>query len=528
MTRPVFADRLRTRAGVTMVLLAVALVAAAIYLPALGYESVWDDARLVEDNPAVTGPTPLDAFRHGFWPQGLEPLSDAQTAAYRPLTTLSFWVQHRLFGPGPFGGHLLNLLLHVAVSVLVTLVIWEMLHSGVWAALGGLLFAVHPAHVEAVAYVSARADLLVGLFTALAAVGLLRGLRKHSPWWWLLVPVGFGLGLLAKESALLFPLLCALAPLLTRTRYSRGYWLVVGSVTAVLAGYAALRSPAAPVHAAGLPLLNQLVDAANTLGLYLQMFFWPVRLRALFPPDPVYQNLTPAVITTVLFLVTIPLVALRRRFWVTLWGYAWTVLLLFPALHWLPLANQASDRVLYLASAGLVLIVVTLLSRLLAARARLRAAVGIALVGITLMLALVSVRRSRVWRDRASLAAAMTAEAPDSPIGYAQLADAVRPRLPDSAVVLYNRAIITDQDYLPAHLHVAALFRETGDWRRASHHLRIANELRPGSPLILTELGRAFLAAGMGDSAAAYALRALELDSGFAPALLLLDSLVKD
>lgn len=133
--------------------------------------------------------------------------------------------------------------------------------------------------------------------------------------------------------------------------------------------------------------------------------------------------------------------------------------------------------------------------------------------------------RSPVWRDPASLAAAMTAEAPRSPVGYTLLADALRASRADSAVGLYNRAIIIDQDYLPAHLHAAGLFRDLGDLRRAGHHLRIANELRPGSPLVLTELGRVFRAADRPDSAAEYARLALGADSGYAPARALLDSL---
>ncbi len=518
-------ELLRTRRGMTGVLLVVALAAAALYLPTLRFGMVWDEARLADNNPAVTGPDPTEALRRGFWPDDPSLLSEVEAATYRPVTTASFWLQRRLFGPAASGGHLVNVLLHIAVSVLVALVIWELLHSGVWALLGGLLFTAHPAHVEPVAYVAARADLLAGAFTALAAVGLLRGQRKHSLWWWLLVPTGFGLALLSKETALLFPLLVALTPALTGTRYTGRYWLVVASVGAALGACLLLRGSAVPPPAtAGPPLAARLANAGNTFGLYLRMFFWPFRHRVLFPPDPAYHGLTDAVIAAVLFVVTLPLVALRRRFWVTLWGYAWTILFLLPALNWLPLANQATDRLLYLPSAGLVLIIVTLLSRLLSSRARLRNLAGIGLLVLTVILGVAAIRRSAVWRDRVSLAATMAREAPDSPIGYALLADALRSTRPDSAVSLYNRAIIIDQDYLPAHLQIASLFLELGDIRRAAHHLRIADEIQPDSPSILTRLGQVFLSAGQADSALAYARRALDRDPGHAPALELLRS----
>lgn len=523
-SKPV-AELLRTRLGMATVVAVVVLTSLVVYLPTLRFEAVWEDPRQGTANTVIAGPDPLRAFSQGYWPPETGPLTPVEASVYRPVTTLSIWLQYRLFGCSPAGGHLVNVLLHTATAGLVTLIIWELLHSGVWALLGGLLFTLHPAQAEPVAHAAARSDLLAGMFITFASLALLRGQRKHNHWWWLLVPPAGVLALLSKENALLFPVLCALMPLLTRTRYSPRYWLMTAAVIAFTALGLFLRTRAVPwptLH--GLPPGQTAANAANTFGLYLRSFFVPLQRRVLFPPDPAYRELTDAIIGTILFIVTVPLAALRRRFWITLWGYGWVLAFLLPVLNWLPLANQISDRLLYLPSVGLVLIIITTLSRLLSSRPRLRSVVGVTILAVTAFLGIVTVNRLGIWRNRQNLAAAMIAEAPGSPIGYTMLAETIADADPDSAIALYNRAIIINQEWLPAHTRIAELFVRKNDWRRASHHLRIANEIQPGSPLILTSLGQVFLASGRPDSAAAYARLALERSPDYQPAVELLRS----
>ena len=512
-------DRLRTRPGMALVLGAVALFSVLLYLPARSYQFVWDDNSLITQNRLLARSGPLDLFRQGFWAGSPEPAEGAGPLFYRPLVSLSFWLDLKLAGPDPRYFHTVNVVLNALAAAVLTLVIWELLHSGVWAAFGGLLFTAHSAHTESVAFVSGRTDILLALFIGLAAFALLRAQRKKNPWWWLVVPPAFALALLSKETALLFPVLVALAPLLTQTRYGPRYWLLVAATVLVAVLYLWLRARfvTAPMPAQlALPLLNKVIDVGNTFGLYVRMFFWPFDHRVKFPVDQAFFTLTPSFIAALLFLVSIPLVALRRRFWVSLWGYAWVIVFLLPVVNIIPFGPQAAERLLYLPSAGMVMILMTLLSRLLVTRARLRQFVGVLLAMAIVLLGADTMTRSRIWHDEPSLFAAMVKEAPTAPSAYANLAAAVTPAYPDSAIKLYNRAIALNQGYVQAHMNIAMLLSEQGDHRRAIHHLRIANELRPNSAQVLNYLGLAFLAAAEPESSLSALDRALEVEPGLA------------
>ena len=497
-------EKLRTPAGMAVVLATVALFSAALYLPSMRYSFVWDDDTLIAGNSLLAHSHPADIFSRGFWAGSPEPVTGPAAAYYRPLVTLSFWLDQSLSRNNPHWFHLVNLLLYALAAVAVTLVLWELLHSGVWALLGGLLFAAHSSHVESVAFVSGRTDIVLTLFIGFAAFALLRSFRKHNRWWWLVVPPAFGLALLSKETAVLFPLLVALAPLLVGVRYGRRYWLLVFTTLAVLVGYLLLRAAAVPVPIpieGRVGLGSRLVAVANTLGLYVRMFFWPFEHRAKFPASDTLFIPTPNTLFALLFIVSVPLLALKRRFAATLWGYAWTIAFLLPVANIASIGPLAAERLLCLPSAGIVMVLVTALSRLLTFRVVTRKVVGAGIGVVVVLLGADTVARTRIWRNNETLFTAMVREAPDAPSAYANLADAIAGQRPDSALALYNRALRLDQGYVHAYLHAGILLSEKGDHRRAIHHLRLANELEPNSVLALNDLGLAFVAAGETDSA---------------------------
>jgi tetratricopeptide (TPR) repeat protein len=512
-------DRLRTPAGVAFVLAAVALFSVSLYLPATQYSFVWDDETLIVGNSLLAHSRPADIFSRGFWAGSPEPVTGPGAAYYRPLVTLSFWLDLKLSHANPHWFHTVNLLLYALAAVAVTLVLWELLHSGVWALLGGLLFAAHSSHVESVAFVSGRTDIMLTLFTAIAAFALLRSFRKRNRWWWLVIPAAFGLALLSKETAVLFPLLVALAPLLVGVRYDRHYWLPVLSTVLVLAGYLLLRMGAVPMPVpleGRVSLSSRFAAIANTFGLYIRMFFWPFEHHAKYPASDTFFVPTPNIIATLLFIVSVPLLALRRRFAAILWGYAWTIAFLLPVVNATPIGPLAAERLLYLPSAGIVMVLVTVLSRLLTFRVVTRQVVGAGLAVVIVLLGADTMTRARVWENAETLFSAMVREAPTAPSAYANLADAIAGAQPDSALALYDHALRLDQGYIHAHLHAAILLSQKGDHRRAIHHLRVANELQPNSVLVLNDLGLAFMAAGETDSALVTFARAIAVQPGSA------------
>jgi protein O-mannosyl-transferase len=512
-------EKLRTRTGMAVVLATVAVVSAALYLPAARYSFVWDDDSLIVGNSLLAYSQPVEIFSRGFWAGSPEPVAGPGAAYYRPLVTLSFWLDQGLSRNNPHWFHVVNLLLYALAAAAVTLVLWELLHSGVWALLGGMLFAVHSSHVESVAFISGRTDIMLTLFIGLASFALLRSFRKHNRWWWLMVPPAFGLALLSKETAVLFPLLVALAPVLVGVRYDRRFWLLVLTTVTVLAGYLMLHAAVVPVPipvAHGVEIWGRLTAVANTIGLYIKLFFWPFEHRAKYPASDSLYVPTQNLLFALLFIVSVPLLAVRRRFAATRWGYAWTIAFLLPVANIASIGPLAAERLLCLPSAGIVMVLVTTLSRLLTFRVAARKAVGAGLGVVILLLGADAVTRTRVWRSNETLFTAMVREAPDAPSAYANLADAIAGQRPDSALTLYNDALRLDQGFVHAYLHAGILLSEKGDHRRAIHNLRLANELDNNSVLALNDLGLAFIAAGQAESALATFDHAIAVHPGSA------------
>ena len=136
------------------------LMLGAAYLPVLEADYIWDDRIFMEDAQPIQEPLGvLDIWG--------DPRQIRKEAHYWPLVYSTFWLEHRLWGFNPLGSHLVNLLLHAGVCVLLWGLLRRLQLPGAW--LAAALFALHPVHVEAVAWSMARKDLLAALFYLLAA-----------------------------------------------------------------------------------------------------------------------------------------------------------------------------------------------------------------------------------------------------------------------------------------------------------------------------------------------------------------------
>jgi protein O-mannosyl-transferase len=265
-----------------------------LYLPALTHGFVWDDNYFLTELPYLRVPE--------LWlPQLFEPLFVSRNY-FRPLPLLSFVVEARLSELDPFVFHLTNLLLHAANTTLVVLLVRAAIPAGVAAATGaGLLFAVHPALVENVAWISDRFDLLLVFFILLALVCESRIRRPQLR----VAVVGgaFLLALLCKESAVVLLVLLPLWQMLRhsadtawrpwrRNAWTRGDLAVWLALLLALAAYLALRfvalggfyqSDSEMARGSG---LQHLLLIGKTVGWYAVLAFWPFGQLAPVHPAP--------------------------------------------------------------------------------------------------------------------------------------------------------------------------------------------------------------------------------------------------
>ncbi|HUI28493.1 MAG TPA: O-GlcNAc transferase, partial [Candidatus Kryptonia bacterium] len=144
-----------------LLLIVVTVVA---YAPALHGQFLWDDDRYVSQNSTLRSLAGLS----DIW------LAPRESPQYYPLVFTAFWFEHQLWGPAPFGYHAVNLALHIANALLLWLVLHRLRVAGAYAA--AVVFALHPVHVESVAWITERKDVLATVFSLVTIVAWLRWL----------------------------------------------------------------------------------------------------------------------------------------------------------------------------------------------------------------------------------------------------------------------------------------------------------------------------------------------------------------
>jgi len=139
----------------------------------------------------------------------IEIWSGGRTADYFPITNTAFWIEHHLFGDNPLGYHALNILLQAADAVLVWLVLRRLQIPGAW--LAGLIFGIHPVHVESVAWISELKNVLAMFFTLLSILCFVEIDEKpRSRTWYILSLIFFALALLSKTQVVFMPMVLVL------------------------------------------------------------------------------------------------------------------------------------------------------------------------------------------------------------------------------------------------------------------------------------------------------------------------------
>ncbi len=290
------ATRSRLVANANLVMLSLS-----VYAPTLGYGFVWDDHVLIVQNSTIRDWSNLPRI---FAADFFQVSRSLEARGYhRPLVTLSYMVDHTLWGLRPFGYHLTNVLLHVTVVVLVYLVGLRLLRDGVAPLLASALFAVHPIHTESVAWIAGRTDVIATAFVLLSL--LLYVERRPRRSWGALV--AFAAALLAKEVALLLPAVLLVYESFFHAPPWRDRLRRVAPFLAVLVTYGFLRFGVLRV-APGNPFLwaqgpyRLLLTFAVAVWIYGEKLLLPVNLNAYYSVPVVTSLWQPFVLASLAML----------------------------------------------------------------------------------------------------------------------------------------------------------------------------------------------------------------------------------
>jgi tetratricopeptide (TPR) repeat protein len=489
---------------------------AALTLAALGqvvtHEFVaYDDDIYVEHNPNLRdGPTP-----EAVWRAFREPYE----ANWIPLTFVSLQLDHALFGLDPRGYHAVNLALHLAAAIVLFLALRRLTGDEIPAAWVAIVFAVHPLHVESVAWVAERKDTLSGLCFTGALLAYARyaeapSLRRYAP----VLLAGIA-ALLAKPMAVTLPGVLWLLdvwplrrrPLSRRTVLEKLPLLAASA----LVGAIALRTQADAgswLPAEQFPWPVRLANAALSVAAYLGDAFWPSGLVVFYPHprDAVSLAGAGAAALAGLALTAGALLALRRRPWLAV-GWLWFLGMLVPVLGLLQVGLQArADRYTYLPLVGLSLALAWSVHAW--ARTPLRRRLALAgAVASALALTAAAHLQARHWRDTETLFGHAVAVSEDNWLAQQWLGVLRLERGDLPAAERHFRAALRGQpEWSEVHLGLADVAAERGDWDEAIRSYRHARSLRPGDAKPRMRLARALAAAGQPERALASARAAVE------------------
>ncbi len=394
-----------------------AAVAVAVYLPGLPGEFVYDDGRLIVQNDGLK--RPFDARRALLRDYYASDFDRMGLGYYRPVAVLSVELDYRRGGGAALPFHLTNATVHAGVSLLVLALGLVLFEGAVGAAAAGaILFALHPAHAESVAFISGRVDPLMALFGLAAIVLHLRGARSARPWPFRAgAGVAWLLALLSKEMAATIPLLVLLLES-AREGWPRGNNLAARAARYV--PYAGAAAVYTAMRVAGLGRLLGAADASTApsllrpfvvLGSYLAWLVVPPWGLHLEPPPVEGAKGALAVLAVAGALAAAVLLwRAGRKVEGALVG--WCLVSLLPVAQLRPIETTLSERFLYLPSAGAVLLLAALL--LPRENRRLRAAGAAALALLGAYYAGLLLHRVPLWRNELALWTAKAAEEPSS------------------------------------------------------------------------------------------------------------------
>lgn len=383
-----------------------ATVAVAVYAGAAGHEWASDDVPIIQNNPAAHAPgAALSAWFEPYWPADL-----TTSGQYRPLTILSFAADWALVGDRPGWFHVENALWHGAATAAFVAVLLAWLPP--LGALGaGLVFAVHPIHVEAVANVVGRAELIValGLMVLVLLARRYRAAPPRGAWGWLAGGLAvLTASLLVKEHAVVAVVVLAVDEWLTRRPGERTMLPFYLGVTAVTASWLFLfrRIAGEYVELAVAATVRDLSPGQRLATMLpaqfdvVRLLAWPFDLAADYNPLVIPRRETWSVLAVAGLVVVAAIVLLgvrlRRRAPAVSFG------ILLGIISYAPTANLLFPSGIMLAERNLYLAVAAPAAALgwVAARSEVRRPWRIGLLAaVTLVLGLRTVMRVPFWRD---------------------------------------------------------------------------------------------------------------------------------
>jgi len=521
---------------------ALGLLTLAVYWPVTGNDFVnYDDDVYVQSNAQVQKGLTLENVAWAF--------THTVSCNWHPVTMLSHMLDCQVYGLNPWGHHLTSLLLHAADAVLLFLLLRRLTGAiwlGAWVA---AMFALHPLHVESVAWVAERKDVLSAFFGLLTLLFYVRYVRAPAPatgsreisflrsrdYWF--ACLGLALGLMSKPMLVTWPFVMLLLDYwpLGRLQTCRIRSLVLEKVPFfILTAAASLVTLIVQKQEGATQTLSSLspgvrvANATLSYGWYLLKMVWPADLSIYYP----YPKLmvVSRLLVTVIILAGISAFcwSQRRRHPFLLMGWLWFVGTLVPVIGLVQVGSQAmADRYMYLPSVG-VLILVAWGARELARRSAGWANFLSFVAVITVLLCIGPTRQAiALWKNSETLFRHAIKVTADNSIAQNNLASALNQQgRTNEAISGFREALRISPGYAAPHMNLGNLLAAQGFTNEGLAELQKAVQADPADFQARYSLGYQLLKFGQTDAAISQFKAAIDFRTNDPGSFKLLDSLL--
>ena len=496
-----------------------------IYWQVVGYDFFdLDDSLYVISNIYI---------KCGFIPESIKSVfSSTQAAMWLPLTWLSFILDFNLYGLNPAGYHLTNIIFHV-INVLLLFLALRTMSGAFWkSAIVAALFALHPLHIESVAWITERKDVLSGFFWMLCIIFYSSFIRNGGLIRYTALFACFLLGLMAKPMVVTLPIILLLLDYWPFNRIEESWTpdnrqkllrvigekipLFILSLVIVVVTLTAASNKAIP----SISVLSIPVRISNALVSYMEYIykaFVPINLASYYPHPGATIPLI-SIFTAFIFLglTTIAAFLLRKRFPYLIVGWLWYLLTLFPVIGIFQAGMQAmADRFVYIPLIGIYCMVVWGVGDIIS-HFRIRLRFVIALTGtILIVLSTLTYQPLGFWKDTETLYNRALDVTKNNYIihtflGHYYMTDAEN----DKALDQYAQALLIAPGFVDAIVGKGKILIVKGDIDKSIALYEQYIKSYPNAEKILIELGNAYLQKKEYEKAIGQFRRAIKINPG--------------
>ncbi len=498
----------------------IVLLTLLVYIPAMRGGYIWDDEAHITNNSNLRSLPGLQRiwFELGAVPQ------------YYPMVHTSFWIEYHLWQLHPLGYHLVNVLLHALNAILLWLLLRYLSIPGAW--LAAAIFALHPVHVESVAWVTERKNVLSGFFYLSSILAYLRFLDLHSSnsgrlWRFYTIALVLYLGaLLSKTVACTMP---AVILLLIWWKRDRIQWpdivalipfFVVGAALGLTTVWMEKHNVGAQGAAWALSFIDRCLIAGRALWFYAGKLVWPYKLTFIYPRWQIdsaiwWQYLFPLAAVAVILALWLLRNRIGKGPLVAVLFFGTT---LFPALGFFDVYPMqfsfVADHFQYLASIGLIVLAVAGLASFFRRLGPWQNIIGYAacLVGLS-FLGVLTWQQGNIYKDRETLWLDTIAKNPKAWIAHNNLGVFLKNQGKlEEAIYHWNRVVEIKPDHEKAFNNLGVAFVRQDKFQEAVDHYERAIQIKPDFADAHNNLGVALQKQGKLEEAFYHFSQALQIN----------------